>query len=319
MERLADQNSTADTDTTMDATMNNETNSTTSNDTGNNTGTNSETTATGNPQVEANPTPNTSTKRMLYRHPQDRLIGGVCGGLSDLTGIDANLIRILWVVATIATSGGGILAYVALWMLLPVGTVAEGQARPPAFALNGLNMGRTAVILIALGVLWFLANIGALPWLWDGFWGVMSVIFWPALLIGIGYLLLNYSGRGGFKLNWNWNATKERMQNGVAERMPTKQSLKESYNNFRQRFPLKRSRTDRIFMGVCGGIGQRIGIDPNLVRLVWAAFSVGSIGMGVLIYVLLGLFLVPEPVTAVQPYTDEMQDVQVIDARTSRV
>jgi len=72
-------------------------------------------------------------------------------------------------------------------------------------------------------------------------------------------------------------------------------------------------------MGVCGGIGQRIGIDPNLVRLIWAAFSVGSIGMGVLLYVLLGLFLTQEQVTSVQPYVDDMQDVQVIDARTSQL
>jgi phage shock protein PspC (stress-responsive transcriptional regulator) len=255
---------------------------------------------------------------MLYRHPQDRLIGGICGGLGDLTGMDANLVRILWVVATLITGGGGILAYIALWMLLPVGTVSEGQIRPPAFALNGLNMGRTAVILIGLGVLWLLANVGILPWLWDGFWSVMQVVFWPALLIGVGYLLLNYSGRGEFKMNWNWRSTKDRMQNGVAERMPTKQSMKESFNSMRQRFPLKRSRTDRIFMGVCGGLGQRLGIDANLVRLVWAAFSVGSIGMGVLIYILLGLFLPQEEVTALQPY-DEMQDVQVIDARSTQV
>lgn len=286
---------------------------------------------TGNPQVETNTTTSSSepingskdsaagTKRMLYRHPQDRLIGGVCGGLGDLLGIDANLVRILWVAATIITGGGGILAYLALWMLLPVGTVAGGQVRPPAFALNGLNMGRTATVLIILGVLWLLANIGALPWMWDAFWGVMNVVFWPALLIGIGYLLLNYSGRGNFKLNWNWRSTKERVQNGVAGHMPTKQSLKESFNSMRQRFPIKRSRTDRIFMGVCGGIGQRLGIDANLVRLVWAAFSVGSIGMGVLIYVLLGLFLVQEDVTAVQPYVDDMQDVQVIDARTRQL
>jgi phage shock protein PspC (stress-responsive transcriptional regulator) len=256
---------------------------------------------------------------MLYRHPQDRLIGGVCGGLGDLTGMDANLVRILWVVATLATGGGGILAYLALWMLLPVGTVDEGQMRPPAFALNGLNMGRTAIVLIAIGGLWFLANVGALPWLWGGFWRMMSIVFWPALLIGAGYLLLRYSGRGEIKWNWKWNDTKARMQNGVAERMPTKQSMKESYNSFRQNFPLKRSRTDRIFMGVCGGIGQRIGVDANLVRLVWAAFSVGSIGMGVLLYVLLGLFLVQEQVTDLQPYGDEMQDVQVIDARTSQL
>jgi phage shock protein PspC (stress-responsive transcriptional regulator) len=258
-------------------------------------------------------------KRMLYRHPQDRLAGGVCGGISDLTGMDANLVRILWVIATLATGGGGILAYIALWALLPVGTSATGQERPAALALSGANLGRTAVVLIALGGLWFLANIGALPWLWGGFWRVMNIVFWPALLIGVGYLLLSYTGRSNWNMNWNWRGAKERVQNGVGERMPTKQSFQQSLRSMRDRFPLKRTRTDRIFMGVCGGIGQRIGVDANLVRLVWAAFSVGSVGMGVLLYVLLGLFLPQEQVTAIQSYVDDAQDVQVIDGRSTQL
>ena len=258
-------------------------------------------------------------KQMLYRHPQDRLIGGVCGGLGDLTGWDANLVRILWVVVTLATGGGGVLAYLALWALLPVGTSAGGQVQPPALSLNERNLGRAAAVLIGLGVLWLLANVGILPWLWGAFWRVTSLIFWPALLIGAGYLLLRYTGKGEWNLNLNWRGAKDRVQSSVNGHMPTKESVKERMRRAQTNFPLKRSRTDRIFMGVCGGIGQRIGIDANLVRLVWAAFSVGSIGMGVLIYVLMGLLLPEEAVTAVQPYVDEGQDVQVIDVRTTQM
>jgi len=304
MERLAEQNNMADTNSAQNEMGSSQ---------GNSNPTNPSNGVNGGTIMES------GTKRMLYRHPSDRFVGGVCGGLGELIGMDANLVRLLWIIATLLTGGGGILAYIALWMLLPVGTAAVGQMRPPALAVNGLNMGRTAIFLIVLGSLWFLANIGALPWLWGSFWRIMNIVFWPAVLIGIGYLILNYSSRSQFKLNWDWRQSKDRMASGVTERMPTKQTLKDGYNSFRQRFPLKRSSTDRIFMGVCGGIGHRIGIDPNLVRLVWAAFSVGSIGMGVLIYVLLGLFLVPEQVTAVQPYIDDMQDVQVIDARTSKL
>jgi phage shock protein PspC (stress-responsive transcriptional regulator) len=258
-------------------------------------------------------------KQMLYRHPQDRLVGGICGGVADLVGWDANLIRILWVIVTLATGGGGFLAYLLLWGLLPVGTRAEGQVHPAALALNERNMGRTAVVLIGVGVLWLLANVGMLPWLWSGFWRVTSIVLWPALLIGAGYLLLRYAGRGEWNLNWNWRGTTARMQSEVNGRMPTKESVRAQMRAARARFPLKRSRTDRIFMGVCGGMGKRLGIDANLVRLVWAAFSVGSIGMGVLIYVLLGLFLPEEVITDVQPYDDEGQDVQVIDVRTSHL
>ena len=75
-------------------------------------------------------------KPMLFRHPTHKLLGGVCGGLADFIGWDPALVRILWVVVTMATGGGGILAYLALWILLPVGTTTDGQQSPPALELN---------------------------------------------------------------------------------------------------------------------------------------------------------------------------------------
>jgi len=226
---------------------------------------------------------------------------------------DPALVRILWVVATLATGGGGILAYVALWMLLPVGSAEQGEVSPPALALNERNLTRAAYALIVLGALWFLANAGVLPWLWGGFWRVMALLFWPALLVGAGYFLLRSSGKTG---QWNWRATGDRVKESVNGAVPTRESMSAGLRRARERFPLKRSRTDRIFMGVCGGIGQRIGIDANLVRLVWAAFSVGSVGMGVLLYVIVGLLLPQETVNDLAPY-DEAQDVTIIDARTT--
>ncbi len=254
------------------------------------------------------------TKRMLFRHPTTKILGGVCGGLADFFGWDPALVRILWVVATVATSGGGFLAYLALWMLLPVGTVEDGMQRPPAIELNERNLGRAAFLLIGLGGLWLLANIGILPWLWHGFWRLVGLFFWPALLIGAGYVLLRYTGRGEW--NYNWGQTADRIKAGVSDKMPSKVNIKQGLQSTRQHIPLKRSRSDRMFMGVCGGIGKAIGIDANLVRLIWAAFSVGSIGMGVLLYIVLGLLLPEEPVTAVTPYQDDGQDVKIIDVST---
>lgn len=265
----------------------------------------------------AGPQPQTPARRMLFRHPVHRILGGVCGGLADYFGWDPALVRILWVVATIATAmGGGILAYLALWMLLPVGTADGGQEHPAALELNERNLGRTAVLLISLGLLWLLANVGILPWLWDSFWVVVGIVFWPALLIGAGYMLLRYTGKAEWQ--FNWRNTGERVKQSVNGHMPSKDNVKQSMRQARAGFPLKRSRTDRIFMGVCGGIGQRLGVDANLVRLVWAAFSIGSIGMGVLIYVLLGLFLPEAEVTDVSAFGNE-QDLQVIDINTTRV
>lgn len=250
----------------------------------------------------------------LYRHPTDKMIGGVCGGLGDYLNWDPTLIRILWVAATITTGGGGLLAYLALWLLLPVGSAKRGQVRSAAIELTELNLGRAAKVLIALGGLLLLSNVGILPSLWSGFWVVMRLFFWPALLIGIGYLLLRSTGQ---KLDWrvNWSSWRDRVRmNSGQINMPDQEGLKNGFQSLRQRFPLKRSRRNKMFMGVCGGIGQKLGIDANLVRLVWAALSIGSIGVGVLVYVFLGLALPEEtPVLNANEYNPSTPDVQIID------
>jgi phage shock protein C len=54
---------------------------------------------------------------------------------------------------------------------------------------------------------------------------------------------------------------------------------------------LYRSRTDSMIGGVCGGLGQYLGIDSTLVRLFFVLLALGN-GIGVLIYFLLW-FIVP--------------------------
>jgi phage shock protein PspC (stress-responsive transcriptional regulator) len=54
----------------------------------------------------------------LRRSGTDRMIGGVCGGLADYSGIDALLWRVGFVGLTLA-GGSGILVYLLLWVLMP--------------------------------------------------------------------------------------------------------------------------------------------------------------------------------------------------------
>ena len=56
----------------------------------------------------------------LTRSRSDRKLAGVCAGLADYSGIDATLIRILFVILAIA-GGPGLLVYLALWLILPNG------------------------------------------------------------------------------------------------------------------------------------------------------------------------------------------------------
>jgi phage shock protein C len=57
--------------------------------------------------------------KKLTRNRDDKWIGGVCGGISTYTGIDANLIRLVVAVATLLGAGSLILAYLIAWVLMP--------------------------------------------------------------------------------------------------------------------------------------------------------------------------------------------------------
>jgi phage shock protein PspC (stress-responsive transcriptional regulator) len=57
--------------------------------------------------------------------------------------------------------------------------------------------------------------------------------------------------------------------------------------------PLRRSRRHRILAGVCGGIAERLGWSPLLVRVLFAVGAVLPIFPGALAYVVLWL-VVPE-------------------------
>jgi phage shock protein C len=60
-------------------------------------------------------------KRRLYRSTQDRMIGGVCGGLGDYFNIDATLVRLAFVIVTLL-GGAGVLAYIIMWIVMPLPT-----------------------------------------------------------------------------------------------------------------------------------------------------------------------------------------------------
>ena len=58
----------------------------------------------------------------LARDPNERIIAGVCGGIARWLGWDPTLVRILYIVISIASAAfPGILVYLILWLVLPRG------------------------------------------------------------------------------------------------------------------------------------------------------------------------------------------------------
>ena len=249
-----------------------------------------------------------SNLSMLYRHPTHKVVGGVCGGVADFLGWDPALVRILWVVATFATGGGGFLAYLALWLLLPVGTSTKGQQRPAAIELNERSLSMAASVLIGIGILWLTANLPVLGWLWDLFWSTVGAVFWPAILIGAGLLLLNRNGSRDWR--GTMRNTTSRFRTSVGSNMPSGSNVRDGMNKARSYVPLRRSNSDRVVFGVCGGIGKKIGIDANLVRLIWGAFTFASLGIGgVAIYAVATLIMPEESLADVATSQSVSQDI----------
>ncbi len=227
---------------------------------------------------------NPSRKR-LFRSDQEKLLAGVAGGLAEYFNMDPSLMRLLWVLAALATGGMIFWLYLALWLFLPVGDNTRGQVADPAIRLSESALGLLAWGLVALGVLWILANFGILPTLLHSLRGVLHVIglvFWPLLLIAAGWLILNRLG----------------YMQGLSEKVPTsdavKASMEEGYRSMREKTPLKRSKDDRMLLGVCAGIAHWLHIDPAIVRILWVLFSLGGMGTGVILYVLLALIMPEE-------------------------
>ena len=55
---------------------------------------------------------------------------------------------------------------------------------------------------------------------------------------------------------------------------------------------LRRSLANRHIAGVCGGIGEYIGLDPTVVRVIYVLLSIFSAGFpGILIYIILWLVI----------------------------
>ena len=53
---------------------------------------------------------------------------------------------------------------------------------------------------------------------------------------------------------------------------------------------LKKSSTNRVVCGVCGGLGEYFNVDPTVVRLLWIAFSLMG-GSGILAYIIAAVIM----------------------------
>jgi phage shock protein C len=56
------------------------------------------------------------------RSSSDKKIGGVCAGVADYFDLDPTIIRVVWLLL-ILCGGTGLIAYLVLWIVLPLAPV----------------------------------------------------------------------------------------------------------------------------------------------------------------------------------------------------
>lgn len=124
-----------------------------------------------------NPPPQVEQTRRLMRSSDDCVIGGVAGGLGAYLAIDPVIVRLVFVVLALA-GGGGVLAYIIAWIVIPEAPKGGLPAREGPGASTPMLAG---LVLVALGGLLLVDQLlPVFSWRFVG----------PVLLILFGGLLL---------------------------------------------------------------------------------------------------------------------------------
>lgn len=57
-------------------------------------------------------------KKRLYKSSTDKKLCGVCGGIANYFDVDPTVIRLIWVIFTLA-GGSGLIAYIIAAIIMP--------------------------------------------------------------------------------------------------------------------------------------------------------------------------------------------------------
>jgi phage shock protein C len=211
--------------------------------------------------------------KRLYRSRHHRILGGVCGGIAEYFNIDPAMVRILWVIFTLA-GGAGLLTYIAALFIMENN---PSEVSPDTESVSHLGHHVLwGTVLIVLGLVMMFTSF---KWFYFPFFYIRWEVVLAALFIAVGVVIVIF-GKGLQVLN---EPKEEGGGSMNAEPKAGTHPLRRLY----------RSQEHRIVFGICGGLGEYFNLDPVLIRIGWLLLSFFSGGAGFLIYLVL-LFVIPE-------------------------
>ena len=117
----------------------------------------------------------------LRRDTRRAVFGGVCAGIARKLGIDPVVVRVGFVVITIASSGFGALAYLLAWACIPAGPADQAARRERTRGRRGSWRIAMGVGLLTLSLLLVFRQLGV-------WWS--DALVWPLALAAFGVALL---------------------------------------------------------------------------------------------------------------------------------
>lgn len=132
----------------------------------------------------------------LRRSRSDRVVAGVAAGVSRHLGVDPLVVRVAFVVLSLAV-GFGVVVYLLLWLLAPLEAVDASAERPRVVGRSIPRPTRRQVLGIGL-ILAGLAILLLVTGLWFGW-----ELGWPASLAAIGFAVLWARGTDDGRVRWD--------------------------------------------------------------------------------------------------------------------
>ena len=72
--------------------------------------------------------------KRLTLSASDSKLAGVCGGIADYMGVDATIVRLIWLILSVFPGGivGGVVAYLVAWIVIPKAGMRSSSVASPA-------------------------------------------------------------------------------------------------------------------------------------------------------------------------------------------
>ncbi len=173
---------------------------------------------------------------------------------------------------------------------------------------------------IGVGSAYLLQELGLFASGFD-FAGLVGPWLIGVLIILLGFGVLSWSPDRKRRTQKQREKAARRRARGRAERSTPRRERraerraerKARYERRKSRFA--KSRTNRKLFGVCGGLGEALGIDPTLVRIAFVIAMIAGSGTAIPVYLLLA-WLMPDAQSAASTISDrDLDDDRMIIIR----